>query len=40
MDQHQCQKPRIATLMAADILLCNPVAVPVRDDQKQHMELT
>ena len=39
-DHHQCQKPRIATLKAADILLSIPVAVPVGDDQKQHMELT
>ena len=28
------------TLMAADILLYNAVAVPVGDDQKQHVELT
>ena len=28
------------TLMAADILMYNPDAVPVGDDQKQHVELT
>ena len=28
------------TLMAADILLYNPIAVPVGEDQVQHLELT